>query len=203
MTSGQLLIILFAFTLTGWFIAWMIIKILFWPVKPVKFGMFRLQGLLPARQHYFAGKIGALVQSAFHEYKGLDEKISDPALLQKLKPEIEDHVDHFLKEKLKTVFPLLSQFMGEKTISQFKTAFLIEIDNLFPVLMKNYVSDLKEQVRLDTIISEKINALSILHLRELFYLHAGREIRNFRIACSCIGLLAGIITSLILLMVNI
>jgi len=171
-------------------------------MQPLNLLGFKLHGIIPARQAFLAGKIGTVIQSEFANYKGLDEKISDPALLEKLKPQIEEHVDHFLKEKLKSVFPLLAQFMGEKTISQFKTAFLIEIDNLFPALMKNYVGELKNEIRFDKIVSEKINAISMNSLKISFYSAAGKEIRNFKIACACIGLLSGCILAALLLLVR-
>jgi uncharacterized membrane protein YheB (UPF0754 family) len=201
MPSIQLLIILFFSAFIGWFIAWLTIKILFWPVKPLHIAGIKLQGMIPAKKSYLADKIGSLIQSGFVSYNGLDEKVSDPALLEKLKPEIENHVDHFLKEKLKTVFPILAQFMGEKTISQFKTAFLDEIDNLFPVLMKNYIAGLKNEIRLDTIISEKINAISMTTLQNSFHTAAKNEIRYFKIACTCAGLLIGIVCITTLLVV--
>ena len=190
-------------TFTGWFISWLIIKILFWPVKPIWIGRFKIQGLIASKQQYFADKIGSRVQAAFIGYKGLDEKFSDPALLEKLKPEIEVHVDHFLREKLKTVFPILAQFMGEKTISQFKNAFLTEIDNLLPVLIRNYMNEMKNEIRLDRIISEKINMLPMSYFGDLVYSNTIKERKYFSILCAAIGLLTGIITVIILLLINI
>ncbi|MEP7165044.1 MAG: hypothetical protein ABI741_10120 [Ferruginibacter sp.] len=203
MTTGQLLIIICFSAFTGWLISWLNIKILFQPIMPIKFMGFKLQGLLPARQASLADKIGSQVQLAFLEYKGLDERLADPALLAKLKPGIEGHVDHFLKEKLKAVFPILAQFMGEKTISQFKNAFLTEIDTLLPVLIRNYMNDLKNELRLDQLVSKEINALSMGRLQDIFYSNNRKEIMYFKLGCTGIGLLTGIITALLLLLVNV
>lgn len=167
---------------------------LFSPIHPIKLGIIKLQGLFPARQKYLADMVGNKIQSAFQAYQGLDEKWTDPALLEKLKPEIEIHIDHFLKEKLKTVFPMLAQFMGEKTISQFKTAFLVEIDHLLPVLIRSYMDGLKNEIRLDEIVSEKINAIHAYQLEKIFYENSKKEIRYFLLACTGIGLLFGMIT---------
>jgi uncharacterized membrane protein YheB (UPF0754 family) len=186
------------FAFTGWLISSLMIKLLFWPAKPINILGIKFSGLLPARQQEIAIKTGSLVQAEFHAYKGLDEKVADPALLKKLKPEIENHVDHFLKEKLKTVFPILAQFMGEKTMNQFKTAFLAEIDTLFPVLMKNYVNELKNEAKLDSIVSEKINALSITQVSDFFYKNFSKQIFYFKIACTCFGILMASITVLII-----
>ncbi len=202
MQPNQYLIILFFSAFTGWFISWISIRLIFWPVIPVKLGIVTIQGLVPARQKYLAENIGNKVQTAFQAYRGFDEKISDPALIEKLKPEIEIHIDHFLKEKLKSVFPILAQFMGEKTLNQFKQAFLTEIDNLLPVMIKNYMNGLKNEIRLDSIISEKINALELSTLKKAFYANTGKETRYFKMACTFVGFITGVLTILILLMIN-
>jgi len=203
MSTGQLLIIVFSGGFTGWFISRIIIKVLFWPLTPVNVAGINIQGIIPAKQEYLSKLAGEKIQSAFVDYKGFDDMAANPSLLEKLKPEIEIHIDHFLKEKLKTVFPILAQFMGEKTINQFKTAFLTEIDTLLPVLIKNYMGELKNEIRLDSIISEKMNMLSMPLLKQLFYSGTKKERRFLTLACTVIGLITGITTSLILLLLNI
>ena len=202
MLSGKLLIILLSFSFTGWFIAWIIIKILFSPVKAVNLGRWKLQGIIPASQKQFAYKAGQLIQAEFIAYKGLDEKLADPTLIAKLKPEIENHIDHFLQEKIKTVFPIIAQFMGEKTINQFKAALLTEIDSLLPVLLKNYSSELKNEIRLDRIVEERINALQATQVKDIFYSNARKQIILFKIASTSIGFIIGMLTILILFLFN-
>ena len=202
MVPGQFMIILLFFSFTGWFIAWLIIKFLFWPASSLSLGKWKIQGIVPASQKQFAYKAGQLRQAEFMAYKGLDEKLADPSLIAKLRPEIESHVDHFLQEKIKSVFPIIAQFMGEKTINQFKTALLTEIDNLLPVLLKNYSRELKNNIRLDRIVEEKINALQTEQLRDIFYTNARRQISRFKIMCMSIGLIMGMLTVLILFLFN-
>lgn len=203
MSTGQLLIIVFFTGFTGWFISQIMIKVLFWPIQPLRFLGMNIQGIIPAKQEYLSKLAGEKIQAAFLDYKGLDEIAANPSLLEKLKPEIEIHIDHFLKEKLKTVFPILAQFMGEKTINQFKAAFLTEIDNLLPVLIKNYMAALKNEIRLDNIISKKMNEFSMPLLRNVFYSNTKKERMFFIIACTGIGLIIGIITILVLQVLNI
>lgn len=197
----ELLVIIFFSSFTGWFISWMIIKLLFWPVKPINIAGIRLQGLIPARKSYLAEKIGSGIQTVFLTYEGLDEKLADQSLMQKLRPEIEEHIDHFLKEKLKTVFPILAPFIGDKTLNQFKAALLTEIDTLLPVLITKYMSELKNEIKFDIIISDKINALSMETLKDIFHKNMKTEIRYFIAACTIVGLISGIITSAILFFV--
>lgn len=198
MTSTQLLVILIFFAFTGWAIASLTVKMLFRPLQPVNIFGFKMQGIIPAKQMHLSHRIGHQMQSVFLSDKTLDEKLADPASLEKLKPTIEQHIDHFLREKIKTVFPLLAQFMGEKTLNQFKAAFLVEIDNLFPVIMKNYVNDLKQELHLDRIIADKINAFPAQQMEESFYKAAGKGLMRFKLACTIVGLFIGIIAVLAL-----
>ncbi len=193
MSLEQLLIIVAFSGLTGWLFAWLVIKIIFYPVEPVQIGPFKIQGIIPSKQKLLAEKIGEAVQKEFLAYKGIEERIADPALFQKLKPEIENHVDVFLHEKLSTVFPLLSKFMGEKTLNQFKNAFMSEIDLLFPAMMKSFSVELKNELQLNQIVSDKINRLSMKTMSSNFYSTAKNELLQFKIWCTGTGLLMGLI----------
>lgn len=161
-----------------------------------------MQGLVPASQERIASGAGQLIQAEFIAYKGLEDKLADPQLIAKLKPQIEVHVDHFLREKIKAVFPIIAQFMGEKTINQFKAALLDEIDNLLPVLLKNYAAELKNEIRLDQIVESKINALETSQLQQIFYSSARKQISRFKLACGFVGLLMGLVTLSILFLFN-
>ena len=202
MTTAQCILILIFFSFTGWFIAWLIIKFLFWPARPFSLAGVKLQGLVPASQERIASGAGQLIQAEFIAYKGLEDKLADPQLIAKLKPQIEVHVDHFLREKIKAVFPIIAQFMGEKTINQFKAALLDEIDNLLPVLLKNYAAELKNEIRLDQIVESKINALETSQLQQIFYSSARKQISRFKLACGFVGLLMGLVTLSILFLFN-
>ncbi len=185
----QVIIIVFCSALTGWLIAGFTLQFLF--------GGSSKNGALKSR---LADNAGKLFQHEFESSTIIDEKISDPALLQKLKPEIEKHVDFFLNEKLAGIFPLLYKFMGEKTLSQFKTAFMIEIDLLFPVIIKSYLSSLKKELRLDTMIAGRINAIPVKTIKQAFLRNAKKEIFFFRLACTFIGLVMGLLAILLMIL---
>ncbi|WP_315814403.1 hypothetical protein [Paraflavitalea speifideaquila] len=52
---------------------------------------------------------------------------------------MEVHVDEFLRKGLPKAFPMISTFIGERTINQLKEIFLKELETIFPVVMKGYV----------------------------------------------------------------
>ncbi len=178
MTAVQILIILLSSATTGLLIALITLRLLF----------------TASSKKNWAGKLSILAQKEFESSVLLEEKVSDPQLFEKLKPEIEWHVDLFLTEKLAAVFPLLYKFMGEKTLMQFKGAFMTETDLLFPVIIKKYISSLKKDISIDQIISEKINSIPIKEIRVAFYRNARKEILCFKLICVGTGLLTGLLT---------
>src|SRR5438045_1032322 len=115
-------------TFTGWVTTWIAIKMLFHPRRPFNLFGFKIQGIFPKNQHLIAVKLGQVVCNELLSFDEIEKKVTDPANLEKLKPEIEAHIDNFLNNKLKEVFPMLSMFIGDKTIGQLKSAFLVELE---------------------------------------------------------------------------
>jgi uncharacterized membrane protein YheB (UPF0754 family) len=178
---------------TGWFVIWLVIKLLFRPLKPFTVAGFKIQGILPASQQLIAANIGRLVSTQLFSFDALQQKVTDPENFNKLKPEIEKHIDVFLREKLKDTFPMLSMLIGDKTINQLKTAFLTELETLFPALMKSYVSNLEKELDIEKEVSEKIAGFSISKVEELVYKLAGRQLIKVQLLGTAIGFLTGLL----------
>jgi uncharacterized membrane protein YheB (UPF0754 family) len=178
---------------TGWFVIWLTVKMLFRPVKPVTIAGFTLQGLLPANQQGIAKKIGTLVSTQLFSLDMLQQKVTDPENFNKLKPEIEAHIDHFLRVRLKETFPMLSMLMGDKTINQLKSAFLTELETLFPVLMASYTTNLHKDFDIEKQVSDAVAGFSIPKTEELIYKSAKKQWYKLQLMGAAIGLLAGLI----------
>jgi len=178
---------------TGWFVIWISIKLLFRPVKPVSFAGITIQGILPANQKLIAQKIGNLVSTQLFSFDALQQKVTDPENFNKLKPEIEKHVDSFLRDRLKETFPMLSMLIGDKTINQLKTAFLTELETLFPNLMKSYVANLEKDFDIEKEVSKKITGFSISKAEDLVYQSAKKQLIKIQLFGAAIGFLTGLI----------
>ncbi len=198
MTPVQMTIIVAVTTCMGWCISRVTLWFLFSVPKKKHRVFFKPKTLLPILQERFAGDAAKAVSAHILPASFIEQQVSDPLLLEKLKPEIEKHVDHFLHEKLSTVFPLLYKFMGEKTLLQFKTAFLTEIDILFPVIMKKYAHELLNEASLEKILAEKITELSLQDIRKQLYRYAAPQIFAFQLTCAGIGFAAGLLILLLL-----
>jgi uncharacterized membrane protein YheB (UPF0754 family) len=191
------LVILLA-ALGCWLLSVLFIRILFRPYSPKDFIGFRLHGIVPALLPRIAEYAGNMVQTELLSQDKIAAKLSDPALMDALRPEIESHIDQFLQTKLKEAFPLLSNFMGEKTLGKFRSAFLTEVETILPELLKNHSGRLIGQFNPEQLLAEKLNSSRISEMEAMVHQHAGRQIKLFQLAAALLGLLLGIIQVLII-----
>ncbi len=180
-------------TFTGWVTTWIAIKMLFHPRKPIKFLGLTIQGIFPKNQQKIAEKLGQVVGKELLSFGEIEAKVTNPENLQKLRPEIEKHIDGFLKNKISEVFPVLSMFVGDKTINQLKAAFLMELENLFPVLMKNYMGKLQDDLNLEKIVTEKVAAFSSEKLEDILSQITKKEFQFLEVIGAVFGFLIGIV----------
>lgn len=140
-----------------------------------------------------AQKIGELVANELINFSALKEKITSPDNFNKLKPEIETHIDDFLRVRLKETFPMLGMLIGEKTINQLKTAFMGELENLFPVIMNSYMSRLETDLDIEKTVAEKIAAISMQKTEQAFTRAASKQLIRLQIFAILFGLLMGLL----------
>jgi uncharacterized membrane protein YheB (UPF0754 family) len=189
-------------TFTGWVTTWIAIKMLFHPRKPINILGFKLQGIFPKNQKLIAQKLGQVVSKEFLSFAEIEAKVTNPENLQKLKPEIEAHIDKFLREKLTDLFPMLSMFIGDKTINQLKGAFLLELENLFPILMKSYMTKLEKDLDLEKIVTEKVASFSSEKLEDILNQITKKEFQFLEVIGGVFGFLIGLLQVLIQIINN-
>ena len=181
----------------GWFTNWIAIKMLFHPREPKKILGMTFQGIFPKRQRQFASKLGKLVSTELLSFGDLEQKISNPANVNKLLPVLETHINTFLKEKLPVQIPMLGMLIGEKTIGQVKEVFMKELEELFPVLMQQYMTTLKSDLDLEKIVIEKVGNFSSDKLEDILNQIMSTEFRFVEIIGAVLGFIIGLVQVLI------
>jgi uncharacterized membrane protein YheB (UPF0754 family) len=188
-----LLFIPFISAFIGWVTNWVAIKMLFHPRDPKKILGITFQGIFPKRQEQFAVRLGKLVSEELLSFSDIEQKITNPENLEKLLPQVESHIDHFLRVKLSESMPMISMFIGDKTIEKMKTVFVEELRELFPVLMTNYLGKLKEELDLEKIVTEKVKNFSSDKLESILYAVMSKEFRFVEIIGGVLGFLIGLL----------
>lgn len=175
----------------GWVTNWVAIKMLFHPRTPVNVLGIKVQGIFPKRQDQFAEKLGKLVSQELLSFDEIEAKITNPDNLKQVLPQVESHIDHFLRVKLSDSMPMISMFIGDKTIEKLKAVFMEELEILFPKIMKDYSGTLKQQLDLEAIVTDKVKAFSSDKLEEILYQVMAREFRFVEIIGAVLGFLIG------------
>lgn len=175
----------------GWFANRMAIKMLFHPRKPKKILGVTFQGIFPKRQQQFAAKLGKLLSSEL--LSELEQKISDPENVNKILPVLETHIDTFLREKLTAEIPMIGMLIGDKTILQVKRVFLKELQELFPILMKQYMSTLRHDLNLEKIVIAKFGNLTTDKFEDTLNRIVSAEFRFVEIIGAVLGFIIGLL----------
>ncbi len=186
----------------GWVTNWVAIKMLFHPRQPKKLLGITFQGIFPKRQQQFAEKLGKLVSAEFLSFDDIEQKISSPENLKKIMPMIENHIDDFLRNRLSTEMPVISMFIGDKTIGKLKESFMKEIEILFPQVMKQYAANLKDELDLEQIVITKVAGFSSDKLEEVLLQIMSKEFRFVEIIGAVIGFIIGLVQVIITQLTN-
>ena len=119
-------------------------------------------GILPFKWRYLSEKW--LGQIDLTELLPLLTKY-DP--FEAMKPVINDKLDDFFRHKLSAKLPMISMFIGEKTIEELKEVFMEELALLFPMLISEFSAHLNKDLhaqweqKLSKIVQQKmIKAIS-------------------------------------------
>ncbi len=192
MTYGLILLPLVS-AFIGWFVNRIAIKMLFHPRQPKKILWFTLQGFFPKKQQQFAEKIGKLISGELLSFRDLTEKITAPGNIKRIMPQIEAHIEQFLKVKLPQQMPVIGMFIGDITTNELKAVFITELEILFPVIMQQYMHNLENDLDLEKIVTRKVARLSSDNLEEMLLGTMSKEFRYVEIMGGILGLLIGLL----------
>src|SRR6478736_8942852 len=176
----------------GWLFQSLALAMLFRPKQPFNILGYMLQGVVPKRKNSFAEKVGAAAVD-FVSFDEIEKKIIDPANLKRILPAIEQHIDHFLRVKLKVSMPMIGMLIGDRTINQLKQVFMDELEALFPIIMQQYAGSLKEDLNIQEIISQKIKNASDDTIESLIYQNMGSELRKMKLYGAFFGFIIGLL----------
>ncbi len=144
-----------ATALTAWFTAWFMLYMVLYPVTPVKFLGVTLQGFLLKNQQNIAEKVGEGIAKELAA-QDISSFLADENALTGIYPLIEQHLDNFLRIKLKEKMPIISTFIGNNTIEKLKDGMMEEITVLLPEVITKYAGNILSNPAVKTKITTTI-----------------------------------------------
>ncbi|MET0635228.1 MAG: hypothetical protein ABWZ25_04320 [Chitinophagaceae bacterium] len=197
MMNYWFLLIPFLTAITGMICVQLPFLLLFRPVRPFRFFGTTFQGIFPALQSSVASQAGLYVSQQF-PLDVLENKINDPANFERIRPMIEVHIDDFLRNKLKEQMPMISMFIGDKTIVSLKTVFINEIADLFPRIMAQFAGNLRSEFNIQELVTGKILAIDPVKAREVFESKTRKPLGKLAVTGFFVGLIIGLLQLLLI-----
>jgi uncharacterized membrane protein YheB (UPF0754 family) len=179
-----LLLIPLISALVGWLITRLSVLVLF-------------KKILPQHQEELGKQIGQKVSAEF-SFADIEKKISDPANAKKILPLVEEHVDDFLRNKLKAKMPVVGMFIGEKTINSMKEVFLKEIEEMFPRILTQFAGNLQQELNIESMVANRISSIPLSQMEQM-----AAPILNYYLAIGAlIGFCVGLVNLILFLLVR-
>lgn len=202
MSVYQFCLLVIVATACGWLIHSAYLKFIFWPHARKQIFGISIVGLLPANQAQLAQMVAASIAEHYLDEASLAGQIKYDQLSLQLKPQIEGHVDAFLKDKLPPAFPMLFKLMGEKTLLKFKGVFMDEVEAILPALMKEATNELLKNAELERMIEKTLSEIPMARVEQAFVLHAAQAMHRFKWMGAAAGFIVGLVQSLLLMIIS-
>lgn len=187
----------FIAALIGWFTNYIAVKMLFHPKKEVNLFFFKLQGIFPKRQKAVAENIGKMVARELISAEDIKNKISGGDSVTYIKNIVEAKVDDFLQNKFPEKYPFTSVLFSAKRKTKIKEDLIEEVENSAPEVLSQYFTNLEEAFDVETIVTEKVEALEPEKLEELLNSVLEKEFKFIELIGAVIGFLIGLIQILL------
>lgn len=171
-------ILLYFLPIISAFIGWLISRL----------GIYIFFKSLQAKQKTLAIQAGGYVAAGF----SLDEmaaRLTNEEAIEKILPVAEEHIDHFLRVKLPAAMPMLSMFISDKLVAEMKAIFMVELKELFPTIINQYLSNAKSTIAIDKIVASKIESTDLNKAKRLLQ----SELNKVALFGALIGFVTGLI----------
>jgi uncharacterized membrane protein YheB (UPF0754 family) len=186
--------------LIGWFTNWIAIKMLFHPRKPVKILFLTIQGIFPKRQALVAERIGKMVADELFSIKDIKERLNQPGNMEGISESIEAKINDYLNNTFPANHPFMSMLMGRKARTRIKDDFMVEIAEIAPIVVNQYMDNLEADLDIEKIIKDRVALLSPETLEQLLNSILKSEFRFIEIIGAVLGFIIGVIQVLIVIL---
>lgn len=165
------------------------VKMIFRPIRPIRFLGLRIQGLIPRRQQDLADSIGRVVGSHLVQHDDILETLHKIDLEELLGSVLEKGVGPKI-ESLRSL-PLIGGFLTAERVEEFKQALTEGVLSHRETIYEKLEEALEQGLDVQKLVSEKVARFEVEKLESLILEVASRELRAIEILGGVLGFLIG------------
>jgi len=184
--------------LIGWITNYIAIKMLFHPKKKINFFIFSIQGIFPKRQHILASRLGNVVATELFSFSDIKDRFTSTETAHEINTILDEKLEDFLENKLKSTMPMLSMFMNDDMKKKIKNTLHEEFQNILPEILNQFSEKLENDIDVEEIVANKVNAFSSDKLEQILYSIMKKEFRFIEVLGGVLGFIIGVIQLLII-----
>ncbi len=132
----------------------------------------------------------------------LAEKLTNPEMLLRVKPIIEEHINRFLTVKLQEKLPVIAMFASPDMIGKIKEGMLEEIDLLLPLVLRQYLSGAGNTENAALFLQQCVAKIPADKLQQILKKSLKKELNYLRAFGASLGFLIGLFHQLLLVAYN-
>lgn len=183
--------------LIGWITNYIAIKMLFRPYKPINFGLFKIQGLIPKRRHQIGESIAETVQNELISVEDIVEKLENSNMDEEMEAVIDKILEERLEREITAKFPMLAMFLNGLTLKKIQNSIKNAIMDNKDEIIGFFFQALENNVDFKQIIVERVDNFSMEELEKIVFALAKKELKHIEIIGAILGGVIGVIQFLI------
>lgn len=189
----ELIVLVVIGSLIGWITNFIAIKMLFRPYKPINFGIFKIQGVIPKRKHQIGEGIAETVQNELISIKDILEKLENSNLDEEMESVIDRILEQRLAKEITSKFPMMAMFLNDSMLNKIKESIKNTIMDNKDEILKFFFKSLEKNVDFKEIIVEKVDAFSMEELEKIVFSLAKKELKHIEIVGAILGGVIGLL----------
>ncbi len=146
--------------LVGYFTNWLAIKLIFWPLKPINFGLFTWQGLFLKRQHEVSEEYSAIVANKILSTEVIFEFIIRGPSSKKLVALVQKHVGKVIESTAGVSRSLFNLIGGEGQIHIVRNIATYRMMQELPIAIRDMYAYAEKALNIEGMLKEKMALLS-------------------------------------------
>ena len=179
----------------GWFTNYLAIKSLFRPVKPINFGLFKFQGVIPKRRRKIINNLTQVIEDYMFSNEDILKELNKKSNIKSMKDKLLPIIEQKIMDKIPEMFQMVAGPILHKILNA-------ELENILHKIIKEFGSGLIDAINVKEIIAEKLHSYDVSNMEHIVNKIAKQEFKHIELLGALIGFIIGIFQVLLMVFVG-